>query len=92
MALLDIMRYDFLIWNEKISAYIHCMRMGIVFNWFRTTLGCWKLLRRITKRVNKAKRELAYYFYTLHACLGAKHSIVAITNLVRGLIAGMLSM
>ena len=46
------------------------MKMGIMFNWFIMTLGCCKLLKRVPKRVNKAKTELVYYSLHLHVyCL-----------------------
>lgn len=65
------------------------MKMGIKFNWFIMTHKCWKLLKRVPKRINKAKRELVYYSLHLMCLFGGK--TFTIKDLARGLITGMLS-
>ena len=66
--------------------------MGIMFNWFTTTLRCWKLLKKAPKRVNKAKKELAYQlFVTPYVLVWRQNVPQSVKDWVRGLIMGIFS-
>ena len=66
--------------------------MGIMFNWFTTTLRRWKLLKKAPKRVNKAKKELAYQlFVTPYVLVWRQNVPQSVKHWARGLITGIVS-
>ena len=68
------------------------MKMGIMFNWFTTTLSCWKLLKKAPKRVNKAKKELAYQlFVTPYVLVWRQNVPQSVKDWATGLITGIFS-
>ena len=44
--------------------HINIMKMGIMFNWFITTLGHWKLLKKGAKRSKQGKDGVSLLFFT----------------------------
>ena len=68
------------------------MKIGIMFNWFTMTLRCWKLLKKAPKRVNKAKKELAYQLlFTPYVLVWRQKVPQSVKDRARGLITGMFS-
>ena len=66
--------------------------MGIMFNWFTTTLRRWKLLNKAPKRVNKAKKELAYQlFVTPYVLVWRQNVPQSVKDWAKGLITGIFS-